>query len=94
MGHETAGGSIVHTAEAVRQEVRTGVFFCSRRPSSGTKITTSERMTMTQSVCCSHQSQAAWTFFPPVETKAFNLVEQRVREQEESGWIQATSHNQ
>lgn len=27
MGHETAGGSIVHTAEAVRQEVRTGILF-------------------------------------------------------------------
>ena len=29
-------------------------------------------------VCmCSHQSQAAWTFFPPVETRAFKLQRQK-----------------
>lgn len=41
-----------------------------------------------KSVCCSHQSQAACTFFPPVETRAFKL--QREREME----IKAQSQNQ
>lgn len=31
---------------------------------------------------CSHQSQAAWTFFPPVETRAFKLQRGRERERE------------
>lgn len=33
---------------------------------------------MSVGVCvCAHQSQAAWTFFPPVETRAFKLQRQK-----------------
>lgn len=35
-----------------------------------------------ESMRCSHQSQAAWTFFPPVETRAFKLQRGRERERE------------
>lgn len=35
--------------------------------------------------CCSHQSQAAWTFFPPVETRAFKLRRNREMERRREG---------
>lgn len=44
---------------------------------------------MSVRMCCSHQSQAAWTFFPPVETRAFRLQN---RKRKREGEIKAQPH--